>query len=84
MTKTNKIIILFIILIIFFSMSLFFGNSIIFPADIFNSDTIYEIFFKIRLPRALLALITGAVLAMSGAVFQSLFRNPIASPFTLG
>ncbi len=65
-------------------MSLFLGNSIIYPSDIFNSDTIYEIFFKIRLPRALLALITGSVLAVSGAVFQSLFRNPIASPFTLG
>ena len=65
-------------------MSLFLGNSLISPSDIFNSDTINEIFFKIRLPRALLALITGAVLAMSGAVFQSLFRNPIASPFTLG
>ncbi|NOR44880.1 MAG: iron chelate uptake ABC transporter family permease subunit, partial [Candidatus Delongbacteria bacterium] len=84
LSKTNKIIILFIILIVFFLMNLFLGSSIISPSDIFNSDTINEIFFKIRLPRALLALITGGVLAMSGAVFQSLFRNPIASPFTLG
>ncbi|MDA3887185.1 MAG: iron ABC transporter permease [Candidatus Delongbacteria bacterium] len=84
MSKTNKIILLFVIMIVFFSMNLFLGSSIIYPSEIFNSDTINEIFFKIRLPRALLALITGGVLAMSGAVFQSLFRNPIASPFTLG
>jgi iron complex transport system permease protein len=84
LSKTNKIILLFVIMIVFFSMNLFLGSSIIYPSEIFNSDTINEIFFKIRLPRALLALITGGVLAMSGAVFQSLFRNPIASPFTLG
>lgn len=75
---------MFVILIIFFLMNVFFGNSIILPMEIFHSDTVTEIFFRIRLPRALLALITGSVLAISGAVFQSLFRNPIASPFTLG
>lgn len=37
-----------------------------------------------RLPRAILLVITGASLAASGAVMQSLFHNPLASPGTLG
>jgi len=42
------------------------------------------IFFRTRLPRTLLACITGGVLAMAGVVFQAILRNPLASPFTLG
>ncbi|MDP8217023.1 MAG: iron ABC transporter permease [Candidatus Kaelpia imicola] len=38
----------------------------------------------IRLPRILIALIVGAGLAVSGAVFQSILRNPLAEPYTLG
>lgn len=37
-----------------------------------------------RLPRALLALIFGAALGMSGAIFQSLTRNPLGSPDVIG
>jgi iron complex transport system permease protein len=37
-----------------------------------------------RLPRALLALVLGAALAMSGAIFQSLTRNPLGSPDVIG
>ena len=44
----------------------------------------YRIGFGLRFPRALKALVAGAVLALCGAVFQTLFRNPLATPFTLG
>ncbi|UCR88900.1 FecCD family ABC transporter permease [Mycetocola spongiae] len=37
-----------------------------------------------RLPRALLAIVLGAALALSGAVFQSLTRNPLGSPDIIG
>ncbi len=37
-----------------------------------------------RLPRVLLAFITGAALAASGTVMQSVLQNPLASPFALG
>ena len=40
--------------------------------------------FNIRLPRIILALFTGMGLAVSGAAFQALFSNPLASPDTLG
>jgi iron complex transport system permease protein len=42
------------------------------------------IFWQIRLPRILLALLGGAALAVSGLGFQTLFRNPLAEPYTLG
>jgi iron complex transport system permease protein len=38
----------------------------------------------LRLPRVLLGFVCGAALAVSGAAFQTLLRNPLASPFTLG
>jgi len=42
------------------------------------------IFFKIRLPRILLAILTGASLSLAGVIFQALLRNPLATPYTLG
>ncbi len=42
------------------------------------------IILKIRLPRIFLAVITGMGLAVSGAVFQGIFRNPMANPYILG
>ncbi|MBI9103154.1 MAG: iron ABC transporter permease [Spirochaetales bacterium] len=42
------------------------------------------ILLKLRLPRVLLAAIAGAGLGISGAVFQGVFRNPLAEPYLLG
>jgi iron complex transport system permease protein len=42
------------------------------------------IFFSVRLPRVLLALLAGAALSCAGAVFQTALRNPLACPYTLG
>ncbi len=42
------------------------------------------IILGIRLPQALAAVMAGAGLAVSGAVMQSILRNPLGSPFTLG
>ena len=46
--------------------------------------SIEDILLKVRIPRVLLALIVGASLSVSGAVFQSLLRNPLADPYLLG
>jgi iron complex transport system permease protein len=43
-----------------------------------------RIVLNIRLPRVIGAMLAGTALAVSGAVVQSLLRNPLASPFTLG
>jgi len=44
----------------------------------------YEIFFRIRVPRIILAALVGAALAGAGVVFQALLRNPLADPYILG
>ncbi len=44
----------------------------------------YQIFTQIRLPRTILAFLSGGILALSGLLFQTLFRNPLTTPFTLG
>jgi len=42
------------------------------------------IIFDIRLPRVLTAMLVGGGLAMAGAVFQALLRNPLADPYIIG
>lgn len=44
----------------------------------------HQIIVNIRLPRILSAIVTGAALAVSGAAMQSILKNPLGSPFTLG
>ena len=43
-----------------------------------------SILWDLRMPRAVMAFLTGTALAASGAVMQSLLRNPLASGYTLG
>jgi iron complex transport system permease protein len=63
----------------------FFGMSVITPAALFDAGSPdFELFWRLRLPRVVLAFLSGAGLAVSGMVFQALFRNPLATPFTLG
>ncbi len=42
------------------------------------------IVLELRLPRVLAAMLVGAALAASGAVFQGLLRNPLADPYVVG
>src|SRR6059058_1610860 len=42
------------------------------------------LFFEIRLPRTVLCVLVGASLSVSGALMQSLFRNPIVEPGLIG
>ena len=44
----------------------------------------YNIIWKIRLPRILMAAILGGGLSLSGFLLQTFFENPIAGPFVLG
>lgn len=49
-----------------------------------GEGTGWTILAEIRAPRVALAAAVGAVLAMAGATFQTLLRNPLADPFILG
>lgn len=50
------------------------------PSELFSSD----IFLNLRLPRIIVALLVGAALSVSGAAYQSVFRNPLTDPYVLG
>ena len=50
----------------------------------FSDNVDANILFLARVPRIFLAALTGAALSVAGAVFQSLLRNDLAAPFTLG
>lgn len=57
-----------------------FGTSL--PESI---DSVYPaLVMDIRLPRVLSAFLTGAALAVCGTVMQSVLKNPLASPYSLG
>jgi len=60
-------------------VELIFGNSGLAKTDLTSS-----IVFDIRLPRIILVFFVGAVLSVSGAALQSVFRNPLVSPYVLG
>ena len=43
-----------------------------------------QILYSIRWPKAVTAILAGAALSVSGVIMQTLFRNPLAGPYTLG
>jgi iron complex transport system permease protein len=49
-----------------------------------SGDTEQLIFWDVRVPRVLLAFFCGAALSLGGLVFQAMFRNVLATPYTLG
>ncbi len=62
----------------------FLGMELIRPSDLGKDSLQASIFFSLRLPRVLTAFVAGAGLSLCGTVFQGVFRNPLADPFTLG
>lgn len=63
----------------------FYGATTLHVEDIFDSSHLSSsIFFELRLPRMFFAFFAGVILALSGLLFQTLFRNALMTPFTLG
>jgi len=96
---TTAYIVSFIILICSILIGIAVGTVAVPIADIFpiiiaklfglsvaaHVDPMYiDIVYQIRLPRVLLAGLVGASLAIAGAAFQGLLRNPLADPYILG
>lgn len=66
-------------------LSALVGKADIHLQNLLTFNTIDStIFYQLRLPRVLLAFLAGGILALSGLIFQTLFRNPLTTPFTLG
>jgi iron complex transport system permease protein len=81
----KKIVVVIIVAIITIIICPFIGMEVISPLALFDkSELAWNVFFSLRLPRVLTAFTAGAGLALCGTVFQAMFRNPLAEPFTLG
>ncbi|MEX1376990.1 MAG: iron ABC transporter permease [Eubacteriales bacterium] len=86
----KMLIALFLLSILSFLAAFLFGSSKVSLAElisIFNGTapkSTHIIFFNIRLPRALLAFISGGALSISGACLQGIFKNPMADSYVLG
>jgi iron complex transport system permease protein len=68
-------------LIVLTLFNLFFG-PISLQAD--NSQIWWDIFIDLRLPRTVVAILAGAVLALNGLMLQNWLHNPLAAPYVLG
>ncbi len=73
-----------------FSASLMYGHTIYSPGEVIDVILGREVqgasftVGQLRLPRGVLAVLTGAAFGMAGAAFQSMLRNPLASPDIIG
>ncbi len=76
---------IFLLALTVMSIAPFFGQI---PIELYNLDnptTVdYKLFWDIRLPRVIVAFFAGSILALGGLIFQSLFKNPMGTPYTLG
>lgn len=82
---------LLLLLVISSVLALGFGTVSLPPAQVVRAlvglpvpPTTHAIIVAVRLPRVLLAVLVGSGLALSGAVLQGVFRNPLADPGLIG
>jgi iron complex transport system permease protein len=79
-----------LVLLLAVTASLFLGRVNVSPAELLqgllspNTSLAGLVVTELRLPRAVLAILVGASLGLSGAVLQGLLRNPLAEPGLLG
>lgn len=81
-----KLILLFLISISLSLTALFIGPIDI-PVSVFFegfTDSQATVLFDIRIPRIILGYSIGVILALAGVLYQTVFSNPLADPFTLG
>ena len=88
--KIAIILILLALVFLFFVVSVFVGSGTLSFKEVFlaifnkGSETARLIVRRIRFPRVIAALVAGGGLAVSGLVMQTVLKNPLASPTTLG
>ncbi|MBK7897204.1 MAG: iron ABC transporter permease [Candidatus Promineifilaceae bacterium] len=90
--QRGGLILLLLALLGIFLLSLFVGSVRIPLGDILQvllggtaeRETWTTIVLKVRLPKAVTAVLAGSALSVSGLQMQTMFRNPLAGPFVLG
>ncbi len=87
-TRFVCVFLCFLMIILFFTDILFGSVSISFSdclKGFVNEDSVSRtIFFEIRIPKAIGAILVGVSLSVSGLLMQTFFRNPLAGPYVLG
>ncbi len=94
---SSKMLLLFLILAAVFFSSFLLGRYSVTPdkvlailiSKIINipktwTDTMETVVLQVRFPRIVAALLVGGALSVSGAAYQSIFKNPLVSPAILG
>ena len=83
--KRNSVIFsaLGVLLVLLFCLDVCSGSIWLWPFGELNMME-QNILHAIRLPKAMTAILAGAALSVSGLIMQTLFRNPLAGPYTLG
>ena len=82
--NTVIFILLTAFLVVLFAVDICSGSIWLSPFGSSFSALEKQILIDIRLPKALTAIIAGIALSIAGLMMQTLFRNPLAGPYTLG
>lgn len=80
----QTLLLLTLILVACTLVALWAGYEPISLSRLRDDEVTRSVFFRLRLPRVIMAGIVGATLAAVGAALQAMFRNPLAEPITLG
>ena len=73
-----------IALLVLMAADLVLGSASLSVRDLFTTDLGKDILVNFRIPKAVVALVSGMALAVCGLQMQTLFRNPLADPYILG
>lgn len=83
--KQNFIVLMFLVLAFLFALSLMTGKYPLTFGGLMDGDTQQlRVFWTLRLPRSLVAVIGGFALGIAGMIYQIIFQNPLAAPDMIG
>lgn len=95
--KIAYLVIVPVLLVILLAYSVTISSTDITPLQVYQAlinhilpgtfdipDTVQQIVMKVYAPRVLMALFVGGILAIGGCIVQTILKNPLATPYTLG
>jgi len=85
-SRASILMLLLLLAVLVLATAPFVGMEEVPLRTLFGGEDVakHEILWRIRIPRVAMAFLAGSGLAVAGMAFQAMFRNPLATPFTLG